>query len=439
MTDQTETNAANEPAGGVPQAVADELAQLASEVRAMEQKANRSWKTTAIAFIVLLAVIATYLNFLVYQPIKSRLDEESIVALVFAHINSMLVGAGAKALDDPTLADWAVDELRKKAPTLMKEHAQPFIEDSMKKLPEWRKKIVEEVQKKGPGTLDKGVAAAQKDLLPKARQWAVERGIEVANTHLDQLEGQMDTVVGSIIDAHIKTMKDLTPENQDVLKRAMEQSLEEQLAPTLDPMFEGITRGMDSTQDGLKDLVAKLDSGNLTHEDKLEIGLVQLTYALFQLKASTPEEGGMGLWDQLQQMIQQGSQGLGVTTVPSTPATSSRPRPMVSTAEAIQGKINALQAALASPDTPEDQKKSLQEQIDAAKQQLEALKNQPTIAPGAAGGAGSAPSALEVAKKKVEGFKESLNNPNLPAEARTRLQDELQKAQKELEALQAKQ
>ncbi len=436
MTDQTESNAPKEPAGGIPQAVAEELAQLAAEVRQMEQKASRSWKTTAIGFIVLLAVIATYLGLLVYRPIKNLLDEESIVAMAFTHIDSMLVNSGAKALSDPQIVDWAVQQLAKQAPTLMKDQAQPYIQDTIKRLPEWRKQIVEQVTQKGPGALDKGIEAAQNQFLPTVRQRLVDGAITEANTRLDAIQDQMDAVVGGIIEGNIQNMKDLNPENVDVLKRAMEDSMEEKLAPILDPMFEGISTSVERTHSGLSDLVAKLQAGTLTHEDKLEIGLIQLTNALFRLKATTPEAGGVGLWQQIQDIIQQAGAPQGGAVVPAlgvTPmaAPSTMPRP-----EAIQRSIAAMEQALKAPDLSDENRQKLQQQIENAKKQLETMKSQPQgMAPAAAPMPANMPSALERAQAAVEGMQKQLQNPDLSDQARKALQEQLDNAKKQLETM----
>ncbi len=446
MTDQTESNAPKEPAGGIPQAVADELAQLASELRVMEEKAARSWKTTAIFFVVLLAVIATYLGLLVYRPVKDLLNEESVVQMVFTHVNSMLVNAGAKALDDPGLGDWATGELEKKAPVLMNEHAKPLIEKAMKKLPDWRKQIVEHIKKEGPGALDKGVAAAQKQVLPRVRDLIVERVVTHAGDQLDKVQGQMDDVVGSIIEGNIQNMKDLNPEDVDALKRRMEASMEQKLAPVLDPMFEGIASGIDATHTGLADLVAKNKSGNLSHEDRLEIAMVQLTDALFRLKAVSPEESGLPLWDQIQQIIKQGQQGLG--TIPAgsgAAAPAAQPQTAAQRMQVLQDKVSSLEAALKSPDLPDEAKKGLQSGIDAAKKELETLKSMPAGATAPAGPSTSAADTAEALKgqiagmqSQVTGLQDALKNKDLPAEVRTNLEAQLKKAQKELADLQAK-
>lgn len=438
MTDQTESKASKEPAGGIPQAVADELAQLASEVRVMEQKASRSWKTTAIFFVVLLAVIATYLGLLVYRPVKNLLDEESVVQMVFTHVNSMLVGAGAKPLDDPGIVDWAVAELEKKAPVLMKEHAQPLIEKGIAKMPEWRQQIVAQVKEKGPAYFDKGIESAQNQILPRVRDMVVERVVAHATEQLDAVQDQMDEAVGVIIEGNIQNMQDLNPEDQDALKRAMEASLEEQLAPILDPMFEGIAHGIETTKGGLTDLVMKLNAGTLSHEDKLEIAMVQLTDALFRLKAATPEEEGMGLWDLFQQTIQQGQQGLGtINVLPSGPTPTMRQQTVGELIQGLQGKIAGMESALTNPDLSEDGKKSVQSQIDAAKEELEALKSQPagSVAVPATPGA----PALAVLKQKVAGLQEALKNPDLAPQAKSAMEEQLKKAQQELQDAQAKQ
>ncbi len=437
MTDPTESKASKEPAGGIPQAVADELAQLASEVRVMEQKASRSWKTTAIFFVVLLAVIATYLGLLVYRPVKNLLDEESVVQMVFTHVNSMLVNAGAKPLDDPGIVDWAVAELEKKAPVLMKEHAQPLIEKGMAKMPEWRQQIVAQVKEKGPAYFDKGIESAQNQVLPRVRDLMVERVVAHASAQLDTVQDQMDEVVGQIIEGNIQNMKDLNPEDQDALKRRMEATMEEQLAPILDPMFEGIAHGIETTKGGLTDLVMKLNAGTLNHEDRLEIAMVQLTDALFRLKATTPEEKGMGLWELFQQTIQQGQQGLGTIEVqPSAPTPALKPQTVSERIQGLEGRIAGMESALKNPELSEDGKKGVQSQIDAAKKELETLKSQP------AGSVAVPPTAgapvLAVLKQKVAGLTEALKNPDLTPQAKSAMEEQLKKAQQELEDAQTK-
>jgi hypothetical protein len=444
MTDQSGSKTPQAPAGGVPQAIADELAVLASEVRRMEQKASRGWKTTAIGFAILLAVIATYIGLLIYKPLTQTLTEESLVQIVFDRVDGVLNSYGAPNLQSAQLPDWAGQKLAGYAPELMQQTVKPQIEDAIKKLPEWRAQIVKEVKDRGPEVLDQAIAQAQSQLLPMVRQRLVETAMDQANTALDGVEDQLETVIGGVIEANVKNMKDLNPESVDTLRRAMEISLEEQLAPVLDPMFEGISAGVDSTQSGLSDLVAKYDSGTLSHEEKLEVALVQLTYALFELKAVTPEEGGQGLWEQLQTMLQQGTEGLNMPAAPQPSAGGAVPAvPTVSPAQMLQDKIKGMEEALKRTDLPDAARQSIQKQLDDAKKQLEAMPAAPAAAPAPARTAppvavpARTVSPAEQLQMKISSMEEALKAPTLSEQARNGIQAQLDQAKKELEALKA--
>jgi hypothetical protein len=440
MADQNEKNTPQGAGGSIPQQVADELAQLDAEVHAAARKAARSWKTTAIFFVVLLAVIATYLAILVYRPVKAYLKEDAVVEMAFSRIDAILAAQGVPGLNDASLVTWAVKKLDDQAPELTEKVVKPFIQDKIKQLPEWRKQAVEQIKAKGPGYLDQAVARAKADLLPQARGMLVERTVQQANAYLDQVEPQLDQAVAAIIEQHKEDIKNLNPDDVDVMKQAISKSMEEQFAPILDPWFDKVGGGLDITQTGLQDLIAKMNSGTLSHEEDLEIGAVQLTYALFKLRAPS-DQSDMGLYERFQDIIQRTTSETpgAVPAVNVTTGAAKTPTP-----QELQNQITALENALKAPDLSEQQRKAIQERLDAAKAQLTGAKATPAPASGAAPAAAAARAALSpdarlaAAKGKVEGLTKALSDPNISAQAKEGVKAQLEAAKKELEALQAK-
>lgn len=133
-------NISDQPKGAVPQAVADDVAVLASEVRAIQRKAAAAWKTALGIWIILLLVIFSYLYFGVFRLLKKNLEPATVAQLVIGKINDTVEAQGFGRLDSAEFPRKAAEQLKKMAPTVMQDTVKPILQAQLKNLPELRKK-----------------------------------------------------------------------------------------------------------------------------------------------------------------------------------------------------------------------------------------------------------------------------------------------------------
>ena len=135
----SEQNVEKSGGAGVPQDVADGIAQIAVEVHGFGEAARRGWKVTAISFGVVLAIIALYLKFFVYDFMVTEYSKpEILVSTVLNMVDDALTSAQLPTVDSGQLPDWAIRKLAAQAPSVVHEYLKPQIEAQVKRLPELR-------------------------------------------------------------------------------------------------------------------------------------------------------------------------------------------------------------------------------------------------------------------------------------------------------------
>jgi len=431
-----------QPQGAVPQEVADELAALAAEISLAEKKADRAWKTSAIVFVILLAVIASYIGLLIYRPFKAALRPETLVQMAEDRVNAVLSARGAPRLDSPMLGDWLSNKIAEQAPGLMQQTVRPQIEDLLARAPEMRQKVAEDLKKRLPQMLASAVTELETRQLPQLRQQLVDRAVKQADAAFDSVEDNLDQLVGDVIAVHEQSMRNLDPENAAALRRSMEQAFENEMGPILDQMFAGIEHGIDATRQGLEKLVESQKKGTLTKEEQRELDLVRLVFALFKMKSNLPEKPGESLIDQLKRIAETPVAELSTPLAPPvevTPAPAPRrPAPALDQVAMQEEIVKNIRATLARPDLPDEARRAVQKELDKALKRLEEAKKAAAAQPAPAVAAPAVPQAsqADILQQKINALQDALKRTDLPEEGRRQVQSELEKAKKELEALQ---
>jgi len=300
------TPEAQQPEGGALGDAEQEFAALKAELAALRSSSSRGWKINAIFFVVLIAVIATYLYFLIYKPLSEVLEPSTLVQMAFSRVDDALMAQGAPKMDSGQLPDWAVKQLNARVPELVQQNLKPRLQDIQAKFPEYREKWTREISGQVPQLLDGGMTRLQQDLLP----WAREQLLVWLDTKLDELlakaDETIDQAVAQVIDTHEESIKLLGKENVPRLRKALADAFEQQMGELLDPMFGGLDKKIADLTRQMQELVDRMDSGQLDQSDMLTIRLIQLTRALFTSfrEKGIPGEPQGGVLQQLQQSLE---------------------------------------------------------------------------------------------------------------------------------------
>jgi hypothetical protein len=265
--------------GGIPQDVADDVAVLAGEIRAMESKAAGAWKIAAVVWIILLAVIAGYLS-VIYGKLKDRLTPDVVIELGIGQVNSLLAGYGAPEIDSPMLPEWLAGELKAQAPIVLKERLKPMLEDLQQRLPELRQEFTERAKAEAPVLMDQAVDRLETDLLPRANDALMKLVEEQVEELIQQVEEGLDAAVAQVV-ADVKTSTDDLADAEK-MQAAMAAAFEEAMGPILDEMFAQLDDKVAVVRSGMESLSQKRRAGALTHKERLEVRLIQLIRALFE-------------------------------------------------------------------------------------------------------------------------------------------------------------
>ncbi|KPK60777.1 MAG: hypothetical protein AMK73_08045 [Planctomycetes bacterium SM23_32] len=268
-----------EPRGGIPQSVADDIAVLAAELKAAEKRAATGWKVTAVVWVILLAVIAGYLYALVYRPLKDRLEAEAIIQMGVSAVNNALAQQGVPDIESPQLASWAAGELKRLAPQVMQERVKPRLLDLQDQLPALRAKYAAQIRLRAPDLMDEGVAKFESDLLPRANEALVSWLDQKLDELLDQVDEDLNRAISQMV-ADVTTNVD-TARDPDKMRAALSSALEEAMGPIMDQMFENLDEKVATVRGKMRGLVRDYWADNLSQTDKLELRLVQLVRALF--------------------------------------------------------------------------------------------------------------------------------------------------------------
>jgi hypothetical protein len=295
MNDKNTEMATEEPKG-ISGDLASELSQLSADVQALAKSASRAWKTTALVFVILLAIIAGYLYAIVYKPLKGYAQEPDTIVQIgvtaaMEAANSQLRAHGIADVPDADLHTWLATEAKRMAPGLVEERIKPLAEEQLANLPELRQQLTEQLKVQAPDLRQKAVAFVRDDALPRAREALMNEAQKQTDQALDQLNEGITAMVIDLVES--------TQENQalmsdaDSLQKALEDSIEEQMGPTLDMMFEAIDNGLEMAKFRLGEMLDAYGAGRITDQvDMLEFRIVQLTVALFQeLGQTMPVEG----------------------------------------------------------------------------------------------------------------------------------------------------
>jgi len=279
-----------EPKAGIPQDLADDVAQLAAEVSRMERSAARGWKITAVAFIILLAVIATYLNLLVYKPLKATLQPETVVQIGFDRMNEALAAYGFPSLDNAgMIPGWAAGKVKDMAPTVMNDMVKPRVDELLAQLPQRRQELVAQIKEQLPRFLDEQVEKLPAQYLPKARMQVKKRISAQLNKVLLQADEKLGTMVDEVIAYIGKDAEVLKEEGR--LDQAFEQAFEERLGAFLDAtVFVKLDKHVSGATKAMEDLVS---TKSKTLEQQLEVRIIQIVRALFE-KIGEPEAAAIG-------------------------------------------------------------------------------------------------------------------------------------------------
>jgi hypothetical protein len=277
-------NTPKEEVQGIPQELADDIAALAADVSAMASRASRAWKTTAVVWIILLAVIATYLYLLVYKPLKEGLTPQNIVSMGWTTLNGALQDAGAPSLDSPSqVADWASAKIEESAPGLMQNTVKPRIESLLAQIPELREEWTERFRKEGPDWINHAVENFGDNVLPAGNEHLLNIVDEQVDELLAQFGDQVDAVIAQVIDQTGALLDDANLRgDQTALRGRIEAAFEDAMGPVLDEVLANLDEKVRSTGVAIGDLVDRYTEGHMSHKDKLEVRLIQLVLALFE-------------------------------------------------------------------------------------------------------------------------------------------------------------
>jgi len=149
-------------------------------------------------------------------------------------------------------------------------------------LPRHRMQLTERFRTEGPGWINDGVRYLRTDLVPKGRKELLTLVNQKADELLAQFGGQIEDVVAQVIAETDQLVTGADLRDQTALKARIEAAFEEAMGPVLDEVLTGLDEKVFAVGELIEELVQKYRDGNLTHQETLEVRLIQLTLALFE-------------------------------------------------------------------------------------------------------------------------------------------------------------
>jgi len=297
MNDQN-ANVTPEPEeqnAGVPQAVADDVAAVAAELDAFARGASRGWKISAIGFLIILAIIAGYLKFFVYNMIVVGFTEPDILFQTGIGVLEQAMGAaGMPTLDSGQLPRWMADRAKDYGVTLINDQIKPQVLDLKAQLPQKRRELVAQAKAQLPGWIDDGISRLETELVPDAIKSVSDELSGRLDEVLDQLDEQLNQLVDQLLQIHGD--KILAMQEDDEVAQAVEKALEQNMGYYLDQVFKKVDPHIANAADALEDLV---QSKQKTDQQRLELRIIQLVYHMYGkfavedkgVKGATPKPG----------------------------------------------------------------------------------------------------------------------------------------------------
>jgi len=297
MNDQN-ANVTPEPEeqnAGVPQAVADDVAAVAAELDAFARGASRGWKISAIGFLIILAIIAGYLKFFVYNMIVVGFTEPDILFQTGIGVLDQAMGAaGMPTLDSGQLPRWMADRAKDYGVTLINDQIKPQVLDLKAQLPQKRRELVAQAKAQLPGWIDDGISRLETELVPDAIKSVSDELSGRLDEVLDQLDEQLNQLVDQLLQIHGD--KILAMQEDDEVAQAVEKALEQNMGYYLDQVFKKVDPHIANAADALEDLV---QSKQKTDQQRLELRIIQLVYHMYGkfavedkgVKGATPKPG----------------------------------------------------------------------------------------------------------------------------------------------------
>lgn len=426
MTDQDNNTAQEEaPEEGVPQEVADEVNALAAEVKKLEREASRSWKITAVAFAVILIVIAGYLTLGIYrQFVREMAKPENLVGMGFDTADQALRSRGLPGLRDAGFADQVAAQLKERAPQMGEDMLRPRLEALKGQLPDYREQVAGELRARIPDLVERASQRFQQNILPDLRERAIQQASATVQDQLNKVDQQIDQIMNQVIARHKEDLRALQAEGPDqmrALSGKLEQTFEQEMGHILNDIFARVDHAVARAHDEMQLLADRYRTQTLTEEQKLEMDLIRLTLELFTQKARTPEEAGPGLLQQVMDALKMPTEELmrGTQAPPTRAPSAEQPAPRAPAER--QSRLEALREALQDPDLREEPKQqivgqlkeALQEEIDARQKQLQQMQQ---LQEGA---------TEEVPEAQKKGLQQEIQ----------RVQDQLEKLKAELQEL----
>lgn len=257
----------------VPEEVGNELSDLAAKVKAEREGADRARMTTAIVFIILIAVVAGY-TFMLNQTVKKFMSPEGVVnmAVLFAE-QGMAEALGPAGSGDTSweatfiafvenkseqMGDYLIDALRDE------ENAEAI-----------REKVAEAIHSGG----SQAVGLLSTNVLPELQKVSMIRIEGEVESLLSTLDEQLDAVISRIIEENQANLAKLTSDIE--VERSIANAFEDRMGDYIDTATSRIKKHVSDVKESIVSL-ANTEGSELTDEQKLEILILQVMHHHFQ-------------------------------------------------------------------------------------------------------------------------------------------------------------
>ncbi len=285
MSKNNNQKTSEEKTDQIPEDLARDLARTREEVLRIGDRAEIGWKVSAVLFGIVLAIIAGYLKFLVYDQVVVEFTQPDILtAQTINMVNDALVNAGAPELESGELPEWGAEKAIAKAPDIVENHVRPIVEEQLARLPELRQDLTARAEEELPKAIDDAVNGLANQTLPQARQALLDEVSKRLDQVLDETDRILSEIVGQVIveqKDNIKVLRD-----QEVLQEAMAITFEDQIGEYVDEVFASVEPHIASSADTMEHLVREPDK---TDKEKLELRILQLVYELYTQVAEGSE------------------------------------------------------------------------------------------------------------------------------------------------------
>jgi hypothetical protein len=274
-TPETETSAQESPAAPVTDQVSEDVARdidtLANQVREEREQADRARMTTVVVFVILIAVIVGYMTWL-YSELDDKLSAEGVVLV--------MIDQGTTAMAQSVGVEREGRDWNEVASVALERKLDDLASQMLRELPQQENEIAQRLRTGIQDGAEYGVELLTDEVMPQLRRTSLARIEGEMGGMIRQAEERIQAAVTQVIEQNKDDLEKLT--NKEELQASIADAFEERMGPYLDEAFDRIGAHISDAAVSMAELANKVEEGNLSEEEKLEVLMIQVSHHWFR-------------------------------------------------------------------------------------------------------------------------------------------------------------